>query len=95
MESQKINHLFRGEVSFLSLPIIESFLKNFDRPMHFIIYFEDVHNEDIYVNLFKKYSYNDYELWQCSKPSLLQKMWYFFFLPCIHLSVEIYHGIRI
>ena len=79
MESQKINHLFRGEVSFLSLPIIESFLKNFDRPMHFIIYFEDVHNEDIYVNLFKKYSYNDYELWQCSEPSLLQKMWYFSF----------------
>lgn len=79
MEQQKTNHLFRGEVSFLSLSIIESFLKNFNRPMHFIIYFEDVHNEDLYTDLFRRYNFDDYELWQCSKSSLLQKIWYISF----------------
>jgi len=72
----KINHFLCGDILFHSLNMIETFLENFDRPMHFIVFFETSHNEELYTELFKKYGYTDYEFWRCDRPTFKQIRWF-------------------
>lgn len=73
---EKINYFFRSSYTGLSKGIIESFLQNFQVPMHFIIYFKSNRNEQEFVDLFKKYNYTDYEFWINDGTSTKEWTWF-------------------
>lgn len=88
---EKINYFFRSENTILAKSIIESFLRNFQTPIHFILYFSQIRNEQEFVELFEKYNYKDYEFWIKGKTNTTEWMWFMKYyvkhpLILLHLS---------